>query len=236
MNENSNNLKVVILAAGKGTRMLPLTNEIPKVLVKVNEKPFLSYVFENLRKAGYKNFGLVIGYKKEKIEEFLRETEIEAKPIEQKEQKGTGDAILCAKDFVGQDSFIVLGGDNLWSPEDLQAMNKKDELNYISAIKTKTPEKYGVLVEDGEFLKEIKEKPKDFVGDLINTGLYKFTPEIFEALEKIKLSPRGEYELTDAISLLAKDKKVKILKVENYWKDLGCIEDIEPLSEFLKNN
>ncbi len=231
-----NKTKVVILAAGMGTRMLPLTNDIPKVLVKTNGKEFLYYVIKNLKKAGYENLCLVVGYKKEKIEEFLKREKIEAKIIEQKEQKGTGDAVLCVKEFVGKENFIVLGGDGLWSPEDFEQMNKSDNYNYICGIETATPEKYGVLEKEGEFLKGIKEKPKEYCGNLISTGLYKFTPGIFDSLLKVGLSPRGEHELTDAIALLAQEQKVKILKVKNFWKDLGTIKDIEPISNFIREN
>ena len=154
--------------------------------------------------------------------------------IEQKEQKGTGNAVIQAETFAGKENFIVLGGDNLWSVEDLKQMNKADDYSYISGIEVKNPEKYGVLIEEKGFLKEIKEKPKEHFGNIINTGLYKFTPEIFEALSKIKLSPRGEYELTDAITLLARQKKVKLIKIKDFWRDLGTIQDIGPMSKFLK--
>ena len=91
--ENKTKMKVVILAAGMGTRMLPLTNEIPKVLVKTNEKEFLYYVIKSLQKAGYENFCLIVGYKKEKIEEFLKRENIKAKIIEQEKRK------LCSSNF-----------------------------------------------------------------------------------------------------------------------------------------
>jgi dTDP-glucose pyrophosphorylase len=214
-----NQTKVVILAAGKGVRMLPLTNDIPKVLVKTNGKEFLYYVIKSLQKAGYENFCLIVGYKKEKVEEFLKRENIQAEVIEQKEQRGTGDAVLCAKEFVEKENFVVLGGDN-----------------YICGIETDTPEKYGVLMEENGFLKGIKEKPKEYCGNLINTGLYKFTPEIFDALSKIGLSERGEHELTDAITLLAEQQKVKIIKVKGFWKDLGSTKDIEPIGNFLRDN
>ena len=92
-------MKAVILAAGKGTRMLPLTETIPKVLVEVNGKPFLHYVIENLKKAGFTELGIVVGYMKEKVAEFLKNNQIEATLIEQEQQLGTGDAIKKAKDF-----------------------------------------------------------------------------------------------------------------------------------------
>ena len=115
-------------------------------------------------------------------------------------------------------------------------MNIDDEFYYIAGLKQEHPEKYGVLIEDGDdFLEKIIEKPKEFVGDLINAGLYKFTPEVFEKIFEIKKSPRGEYEITDAISLLAKEKRVKIKKIKDYWHDFGNPEDVEKLSNFLKN-
>lgn len=226
-------MKVVILAAGKGTRMLPLTKTTPKVLIKINGRPFLKYVIENLHKAGYNDLGIVVGHLKEKIAEFLKANSIKAELIEQKQQLGTGDAVLQAKNFVGDEDFLVLGGDNLWSVEDFKKMNQDDKYNYISGVEVEHPESYGVLVAEGELLKEIKEKPKENFGKLINAGLYKFKQEIFEKLKNIKLSPRGELELTDAVSELAKDGKVKVVKAK-WWLDLGKKEDISKVEEFLK--
>ena len=117
--------------------------------------------------------------------------------------------------------------------------NAPNAVSKESAIEYSTPSAPFLRcseIEENDFLKEIKEKPKNFCGNLINTGLYKFTPEIFETLEKIELSPRGEYELTDAITVLAKKQKVKIMKLKNFWKDLGCSSDIEPLGKFIKEN
>ena len=85
-------------------------------------------------------------------------------------------------------------------------------------------------------MKEIVEKPKEFVGDLINTSLYKFTPDVFEKLPLIEKSVRGEYEITDVLTLLAKDKKVKIKNLKYNWMDFGKKEDIEKFQdEFLKH-
>ncbi len=227
-------MKAVIMAAGKGVRMLPLTEKIPKVLVKANGKPFLYYVITSLKKAGFDDLGIIVGYKKEQFPEFLKKYGFKAELIEQSEQKGTGHAVMQAEKFAGQDNFIVLGGDNLWSVEDLKAINKDDLFCYVAGIEVKNPEKYGVLVAEGDDLAEIKEKPKEHVGNLINTGLYKFSYEIFEALKRIDLSPRGEYELTDAITLLAKQGKAKILKLNDFWLDMGCKEDIPNVEKFLK--
>lgn len=229
-------MKAVILAAGKGTRMLPLTENIPKVLVEVNGKPFLYYLLTNLIKAGYDDFCLVVGYQKEKITPFLDQYNFKATLVEQKEQLGTGHAALQAREFVGNDNFVLMAGDHLWSLEDLRSVAREDDYCYVSVIKTPNPKGYGIVVTEGDLLKEIIEKPKEFVGNLVNTSLYKLTPEIFTALDKIELSERGEYEITDALKLLAKEKKVKVLILKDYWLDLSCKEDIPKVEDFLRDN
>ena len=222
------------MAAGKGTRMLPLTETVPKVLVTVNGKPFLYYVIENLKKAGFTEFGIIAGYLKEKIEEFVKENAINATILEQKEQLGTGHAVMQAEEFCGSENFIVLGGDNLFSVEDLQAINNDDSFCYAVGKEIEGDvSKYGVfVVSDGNLVK-IEEKPKVPPSNIINIGLYKFTSDIWNALGQIELSPRGEYELTDAISILCSEKKVKALTLQEYWLDMGCLEDIPKVEKFL---
>lgn len=224
-------MKAIIMAAGKGTRMLPLTEKVPKVLVEINRKPFLYYVLENLKKAGYGEIGIIVSYKKEQFPEFLKKYGFKAALIDQKQPLGTGHAVIQAKDFTKNDNFIVLGGDNLWSVNDLKAINKKDNLNYVAGVEVKNPEKYGVLFTKNDNLVEIKEKPKNPESNLINTALYKFTKDVYKALEEIKESPRGELELTDAINILAKKGKVKIMKLKDFWIDLGSKEDIEKVEK-----
>ncbi len=225
--------KVVIMAAGNGVRMLPLTKLVPKPLIQVNRKPFLYYLLSHLNKAGYTDIAIIVGHKSELMPLFLKEYKFKATLILQKKRLGTAHALKCAKDFVGNEQFIVLGGDNLWSVKDLKKIAIDNPFNYIAASKSNEPEKYGVLIEDNGTLKKIIEKPQKFVGNLINTGLYKFSPEIFNAISQIKKSSRGEYELTDAITLLAKKDKVKVLKLKDYWLDLGKIPDIRKIGKFL---
>jgi len=228
-------MKAVILAAGKGTRMLPLTKEVPKVLVEVEGKPFLYYVIKSLQKAGFEEFGIVVGYKKEKISDFLKKYGFKAELIEQKEQLGTGHAVMLVKKFVKEEDFIVYYGDGLFEVEDLKQFGKVDEFNYACGIRVSDPSKYGVFIVNRGLLKEIKEKPKEFVGNIVSTGLYKFKPEIFKALEGIKKSGRNELELTDGVTVLAEMEKVKVLEVKK-WIDLGCLDDIEKVDSFLKSN
>jgi len=242
--------KVVVAAAGQGTRMLELSKEKSKHLIEVNNRPFLAYLMDNLLLAGYKEIILVVGFKVDLMNTFVENYD-SPQGIEKNSFKivlvnqcdilgpkeieyGTACPIKCIKDTIGNESFIYVYGDNLFSIEDLKSMNVDDEFCYVAGLKQEHPEKYGVLIESkGGLLDKIIEKPKEFVGDIINAGLYKFTPEVFDKISEIEKSPRGEYEITDAISLLAKEDKVKIKKINDYWHDFGNPEDIEKLSKFL---
>src|SRR3989338_5717311 len=129
-------MKVVILAAGKGTRLAPLTNNLAKVLVPINGKPFLSYVLDNLIAAGYKEIALIVGYRGEQIIEFVSKRYDAPKSvsftfIEQPEQKGTGDAIRCAKTFCGSEHFVVVSGDGLLSVRDFKQLNQNNGFCYL---------------------------------------------------------------------------------------------------------
>ena len=242
-------MKVVIAAAGQGTRMLSLTNDKSKHLIEVEKRPFLAYLLDNVYEAGYREVILVVGFKGEIIDEFAKKY-AEGKPglsikiisqfeiLGPKEKEyGTACPIKCVKDLVGNENFISLAGDNFYSVDDLKAMNIEDGYNYVAGLEHEHPERFGVLVKDGDdFLEEIIEKPKDFVGNLINVSFYKFTPEIFNKVFMIQKSVRGEYEITDAVSLLAKERKVKIKKLKDFWMDFGRPEDVEKFSNFLNGN
>jgi len=253
--------KVVIAAAGQGTRMLELSKDKSKHLIEVKKRPFLAYVLDRLIAAGYYDIILVVGFGAQLMEDFAKNYIASAKKdglkIETVDQHkilgpkskiyGTACPLMCVKDKIGKKNFIYLYGDNLFSERDLKSMNIDDEFCYIAGLKHENPEKYGVLIRDGEdFLDKIIEKPSpakiyelNLGGQeslLINAGLYKFTPDVFGKLDKIEKSPRGEYEVTDAISLLAKEKKVKIKQIEDYWLDFGNPNDIEKVEKFLNEN
>ena len=227
-------MKAIILAAGKGTRMMPLTENFPKVLVPIAGKPFLWYLLKNLQEAGITEFGLIVGYKQEKIKEFIEEYGIEnAIFIEQKEQLGTGHALMQAKEFAGNEKFLVVSGDNLYSTDDIKQIASR-KANIIAGFEVNNPSAYGVLVAEGDKLVRIDEKPENPVSNLISTGLYLFYPEIFEEAEQINKSERGEYELTDAMTALAKKDRMFIYRLKDYWIDLGKISDIPKVESQIK--
>jgi len=232
--------KVVISAAGKGTRMKELTKDIPKHLIDINGKPFIYYLLKRLEEAGFQEMFLVVGYKKEAFREFIKKYPFNLKVIDQEEvcgsNYGTAMPIKAAESFIGQENFVAVAGDCLYSVRDLEKFNIDDNLNYIGGLKTPQTQGMGVLIVEGNNnLKDMVEKPKEFVSDIVNASLYKFTPEIFRAIDRIGLSPRGEFEITDAIKFLSKNKKVKVVQIEDFWLDFGRPEDIEKLSKYLRN-
>ena len=244
--------KVVIAAAGQGTRMLHLTKGKSKHLIKVKKRPFLAYLLDSLFLAGYRDLILVVGYKEELIREFLKKYKPPLKSLRKSQYKirqvsqyevlgpkdkiyGTACPLMCVKDIIGKQHFLFVVGDNLYSAKDFKAMNIEGKYSYVAGYYHKRPEKYGVLVTDNGFLKKVVEKPKKYVGNIINTGLYKFTPGVFKKLSKIRRSPRGEYEITDILNLLAREKKVKVKKIQDYWIDFGNPADVIRLSYFLES-
>lgn len=229
--------KAVILAAGKGTRMLPITMKKPKPLVSVAGKPFLYFLINNLLDSGITEIGIVMGYRKEQIVDFVEENfpDEDITLIEQEEQLGTGHALMCAKEFIGEDEFIVVMSDNLYSVNDLKKFQNTNGNTYVSAFRHEHPERYGLILEDDGLLVEVIEKPENVEpGAKINAGLYKFSTELFTVLGKINPSLRGELELTDAVNLLAKSGEVKIIDIEDFWLDLARPEDIFSISQFLQ--
>lgn len=233
--------KVVIPAAGKGTRMLDLAQNRPKHLIDVVDKPFLYYVLKNLQIAGFGEMILVVGNHAEKMQEFAQTLgrEFPLTLIDQFKTMGTakyGTAIpvLAAKEAVGDENFVCIYGDNLYSPADLAAMRElDDEFNYVSLLRVDNPEKYGVPLVEGDKVTGFVEKPKEFISNWVSIGCYKFTPEIFSEAAKVEKSVRGEYELTDAVAALARQGKVKARKMLDYWLDFGRPEDIAKVAEFL---
>lgn len=227
-------MKCVVLAAGKGTRMLPLTRNKPKHLIEVGGRPFLHYVLKNLEKAGFrqKDIAVVVGYMGDMIEKYLKYNDFGVKVIYQHTQMGTGHAVMIAEGFIGRDNFVLLNGDNIYSVGDLKKVRKEDRFCYVLTSMTENPERYGVVISRKGYLVDIIEKPEDSKGNRINTGLYKLTPEIFGVLKGMGMSPRGEYELTDAVRILAGEKKVKTLKGDMFL-DFGCRGDVSRINDLL---
>ncbi len=213
-------MKAIILAAGKSTRTMPLTATRPKCLLKVANKELLLYDFEALEGL-VDTVYLVLGYKADMIKEFVDRVKhrfsFKIKFAYQTEQKGTSDALLKFfeqfPDFKGR--FLIIPSDDLISPKDLKRCVEEEFC--ILANPVEDIRSFGAVFEKDGFLDKIIEKPKEQITNLANISVYVLDESVKEFLLKVKESSRGEYELTDAITDFAKTKKMRVLKVSDYW-------------------
>ncbi|MFH1978020.1 MAG: sugar phosphate nucleotidyltransferase [Candidatus Aenigmatarchaeota archaeon] len=223
-------MQAVILAAGKATRMRPLTLDTPKPLLKIGEKTILEHNLDQLISL-VDEVVLVIGYKGDDIKARFGSDYKGMKLVyvEQKEQLGTGHALQQTKSVVN-DRFLVLMGDDLYDKEDIKAC-----LDYDYAVlvqKVEDPTRFGVFVTENNIVKDFVEKPKEFVSDLANLGVYVLDTKIFDELEKIEKTERNEYELTSAV--LALSKKVALHCVlAKKWIPIAYPEDLEKARKLL---
>ena len=224
----------VVAAAGKGTRMKELATDKPKHLIPVNGQPFLFYLLDRLQRAGIQEIILVGGHHFPAMKEFveMHGSAFNVRLINQFERLGddrygTSLAIQVAQSEVGEREFLAVYGDNLFSVRDLQkVINAPVNGHYIATLQHPNPERYGVVLSDANgVVTKIVEKSVEFIGNQINAGLYRFTPEVFFVLPT-QPSPRGEYELTDAVQTLAEAGKMRVVPLDDYWQDFGRPEDI----------
>jgi dTDP-glucose pyrophosphorylase len=234
--------KAVVLAAGRGTRMRELTNDIPKPMIEVRGKPVLQHIVQGLRDAGVRRFLIIVGYHAETVRNFFgdgRRHNIAIEYATQTVQDGTGRVVNLARDFTGGSPFVLSYGDILISPVNYKRI--VDFPNDVEAVITVTRgedvSKGGaVFVNEQMELVDLREKPKpgEPTSPWYNAGLYAFRPSIFEFIAKLEPSPRGEYELTDAIRDLAHSgKKVKALELTGEWADVRDPEILAKLNSKL---
>lgn len=236
-------MKAIILAAGKGTRMRELTNEVPKPMLQVHGKPILEHIIEGLAAAGVREIFIITGFKAEVIESYFGDGskwKLRIAYGRQLVQDGTGKAPELAKEFIGASPFFLSYGDILVDPSTYQKMVHRYNEGYFSGVLTVTgsedPTKGGLVFFNEKFcLKRLVEKPSLAQieelrrdgwlkpGDTAwyNAGIYIFRPSLFEFTAKLAKSPRGEYELTDAISALATAHHTLAgLEIAGRWVDV----------------
>ena len=217
------------MAAGKGTRLGPLTKNRPKPLIPLAGKPVIEHIIRSLIKNNIDSIAIVVHYYMDRIKKYINNLDINANInyIYQEELNGTGSAVLLAENFVGEESFITVYGDVTLNDKVLTEGFKYFEKNpcdvLMIGVRVDDPSKYGVLILKKDRLIKIVEKPKKDIGsNLINAGIYVFTPKIFEACRRIGFSERGELELTDAIMLLNKYGLVRVFNGgAGWWYDVG---------------
>ncbi len=222
----------IILAAGEGTRLQPLTDTKPKVMLPVAGKPILHHVLDSLTENHITDIGIVIGYKKEAILDSLTDyTKAKLTYYTQDKQLGTAHALLQAHDHNPQEPFLVLPGDNIIDSESIHKLYSIKEEYGILINKTDTPAYYGVVdTRSDDTLKSLTEKPKqNQTPQYVSTGIYKFPPTIFP---KLKSSiHKGENTLSDLISTLLNDNiSIHSVNAET-WYDVTYPWDLLKLNE-----
>lgn len=230
---------IVIAAAGRGTRMEHLAQNKPKHLISVAGKPFFHHLLKMVDAAGFKKIVVVIGHMAEQMEAFLEQQPYDITIVNQNEYEsdryGTAIVVEAVQDAVGNNPFVFINGDSLYTPEVLQAVMHNDGMNRIVGTHHPDPKHYGVLEsEEGMLLKRVVEKPDEPICNVINLGIYTFQPAVFDAIKKVELSQRGEYEIVDAINVLAQDKQVEIEQLQGEWVDFGRPTDVPKVEEFLR--
>ncbi len=225
-------MKAVILCAGEGKRLRPLTYTTPKPMLYVAGRPIIAHILIELKKAGVDEAIIIVKYLKEKIIEYLENNSfgIKISFIEQKEKYGTGAALLYAKEEI-KEPFLMVAGDSLVDSNIIKSViyaHKKDVT--VAIKKAEDLQNYGVVEISNGIISKIDEKPKNPKGNLINISVYMFDPKIFQRLEKIRPSVRGEYEITDILT------GATAVEVEGFWADIAYPWELFDANEYILKN
>ncbi len=226
--------KAVVLAAGKGTRMGALTEEMPKPMLPVHGKPILEHILDRLGEAGIRACGVITGYKHEMIEQYFAHYPIRLEFIHQETINGTAGAAKLAHGFVANDPFLLTYGD-IWCDADdyrrvMQPIEEEPDTEATLAVKyVDDPYQGAAVYEESGFIRKIIEKPAKGTSttNWNSAGIYCFRPRVFEEIDRVPVSPRGEYELTSAIEqMIEAGRKIRAVEIKGTWRDIGRPEDL----------
>ena len=227
-------MKALVLSGGSGTRLRPITHTSAKQLVPVANKPVLFYGLEAIADAGITDVGIIVGDTAEEIREAVGDGSklgIDVTYIPQDKPLGLAHAVLIAREFLGDDDFVMYLGDNfvvggITGLVDGFRTDRPDA--QILLTRVPNPTSFGVAELDGSGrVKGLEEKPKQPKSDLALVGVYLFTPAIHQAVRSIEPSWRGELEITHAIQwLIDQNKDVRSTTISGYWKDTGNVADM----------
>ncbi|HEX2188530.1 MAG TPA: sugar phosphate nucleotidyltransferase [Longimicrobiaceae bacterium] len=227
-------MKVVIPLAGKGTRLRPHTHVTPKPLLRVGDKPVMSYILDDLRELGVHEAVVITGHLKERVQEYMEQEypDFQAVYVEQKEQRGTADAIALAEPYAA-DELLIIFVDTLFDADLSVVKSLPDDVaGVIWAKEVEDYQRFGVIVTDGQgYMRRIIEKPSEPVSKLANIGLYYIRDWklLFEGIRHVMGSEpgaSGEYYLTDAFQYMVdQGAKIRTIAIEG-WYDAGKPETL----------
>jgi glucose-1-phosphate thymidylyltransferase len=237
-------MKAVVLAAGEGTRLRPLTEDKPKGMVEVDGKPLITHCFDQLIEHDVDEFVVVVGYRKEDIISHY-DDEYEGVPItytHQREQKGLAHALLTVEEHI-KDDFMLMLGDNVFDANLADVVNRQkedraDAAFLVEEVPYDEASRYGVCdTNDYGEITDVIEKPEEPPTNLVMTGFYTFTPAIFHACHLVQPSNRGEYEISEAIDLLIQSgRTIDAIRMDGWRVDVGYPEDRDKAEELLQGS
>ena len=228
-------MKALILAAGQGTRLRPVTLTMPKPLVPVANKALIEYAIDLLKGSGLNHIGIIVNDLESPIPRQLgdgKKLGVELEYIVQAEQLGLAHAVNLAQDFVGDEPFCVFLGDNVFQDKMeglLTTFEESDSEVAIALGEVSDPERFGIaaLSEDNNRIERVVEKPQNPPSNLAISGVYLFRKSVFEAIANVKPSWRNELEITDAIQwLISQGHKASPYIMQGWWIDAGKPESI----------
>jgi bifunctional UDP-N-acetylglucosamine pyrophosphorylase/glucosamine-1-phosphate N-acetyltransferase len=215
-------VKAVILAAGEGIRMHPLTYTRPKVMLPLANKPILEHLILEIKKTGIEEFIFVVGYRQDAVRDYFGNGErwgVNIDYVTQRNQLGTAHAVKITRELV-DGRFLVVNGDMIIKEQDLKRMMAREGFT-LSLVEVKYQQDMGVVEIDDERVVHIWEKLRIPPSNLVNAGIYILTPDIFPAISDTSRSPRGEYEITDSLQLLIDQGHCLGYEKVDYWLNIG---------------
>jgi len=224
-------MKAVVLAAGEGTRLEPLTAVRPKPMLPVANKPLLEHVVEAAADAGIDEIVMVVGYKRERIQNHFGDGDdwdVDIEYVLQEKQLGTGHAVLQAEDAVDE-TFVVLNGDLIMDSDSLSRLVERHEETgeiVMSVIRSEQPSAYGVVELDGDTVTNVVEKPPQHtrLSNVVNAGAYAFDRAIFDAIRRT--DSEGEHAITDTLADLADEGGIEAVRFRDRWLDVSHLWDL----------
>ncbi|MBI4919408.1 NTP transferase domain-containing protein [archaeon] len=232
-------MKGIILAAGKGTRLKPLTDLFPKCLLPIYDKPMIYYPLEKLVEAGINDILIITRPEEEDL--FRKAVELKYKNINityapQYKQKGTADAINISESYAKNDNVALIFGDNIFDNSIKNAVNNFKEGAHLFLKSVQDPERYGIAEIDCEKIKSIEEKPKNPKTNLAVIGCYIYDKTVFDHVRKLKPSQRGELEITDVNNIYISNNNATYTILNNFWIDAGTFDALVTANLWTKNN
>ena len=219
-------MQCVILAAGEGKRMRPLTAHRPKVMLPLANRPMLEYLVVAARDAGIHEMVFVVGYGEREIRRHFKDGsawDVQIQYTVQRNQRGTADALNAARNHI-TGRFLLLNGDMVIETGDIAALCAR-EPPCVGLFPSTHPEDYGVVMVEGDTVISLEEKTDRPETNIVNAGIYLFDPDIFTLAGAIRPSARGELELTDALRVMIQDKRLSAYHLSS-WLDIGSPWDM----------